>query len=146
MKRSQDDVAGEKGRMTLQLELKLLEGRYALARLPPGSGVPPWMGGRFAVAVFSNRGLTVVSEESAVPQKVTAQRGFRCLQIVGEFAIASVGVVAAAVGPIAAAGISLFVHSTWETDFILVREEDLAQATRALSDAGHKLVGIDRTL
>jgi hypothetical protein len=132
--------------MTLLLEFKLLEGRFALARLPTGSVVPPWMSGRFAVAVFSNHGLTVVAEESAVPREVTAQRDFRCLQIGGEFAISSVGVVAAAVGPIAAAGVSLFVHSTWETDFILVREDDLARAMRALSDAGHKLVGFDRTV
>jgi hypothetical protein len=127
--------------MNLRLELRQIEGRYALAQLPPGSHAPSWVRGRFAAMVFSNHGITVACEESAVPAGVNTQSGFRCLEIVGVFELSSVGVVAAAVRPLAEAGISLFVHSTWETDFILVQDADLPLAIRALIEAGHKLNG-----
>jgi hypothetical protein len=127
--------------MSLRLELTLVEGRYALAQLPPGSASPPWACGRFVAVIFSSHGVTVVCEENAVPAAVTKRNGFCCLQIAGVFEISSVGVVAAAVRPLAEAGISLFVQSTWETDFILVQEADLPCAIRALIEAGHKFCG-----
>ena len=71
---------------------------------------------------------------------VTAEAGFRCLTVVGAFDLSSVGVVAAAVQPIAAAGISLFAYSTWQTDYLLVQEKDLRSATAALTVAGHSYV------
>ena len=39
--------------------------------------------------------------------------------------------------PIAEAEISLFVYSTWSTDFILVADDDLDRAKSALVGAGH---------
>jgi hypothetical protein len=117
-----------------------------LAQLPPGSVAPAWVRGCFAAVIFSSHGMTVVCEESAVPAGVTTQSGFRCLQIVGVFEISSVGVVAAVVRPLAEAGISLFVHSTWETDFILVPDADLPVAIRTLIEAGHKFSGHEASI
>lgn len=121
----------------LRLDLKLCEGRYALARLPPGSAMPPWVDGEFAAILRSPQGLTACCREGAVPRDVEAQSGFRCFEIVGSFELASVGVVAAAAGPIAAAGISLFLFSTWERDFFLVPAEKVDAAIGALEAAGH---------
>jgi hypothetical protein len=123
-----------------RLELRLYEGRYALARLPPESGVPPWIEGAFTAVLRSSQGLTACCHESAVPPGVEAQGGFRCLEIAGPFELASVGVVAAATGPLAAAGINLFAFSTWETDFILVPVDRLDAAIGALRAAGHTML------
>lgn len=126
--------------MVVQLELKLCDGRYALARLPPGSAVPPWAEGEFTAVLRSPQGLTVCCRESAVPPGVEAQNGFRCFEIAGPFELASIGVVAAVAGPLAAAGISLFVFSTWETDFILVPVDRHDAAIGALKAAGHTVL------
>jgi hypothetical protein len=47
------------------------------------------------------------------------------------------GVVASLVQPLAAAELSIFVISTFESDYVLVRSSDLGRAADALEDAGH---------
>jgi len=42
-------------------------------------------------------------------------------------------------GPLARAGVSIFAMSTFDTDYLLVREVDLARAIAALREAGHTL-------
>jgi hypothetical protein len=49
-----------------------------------------------------------------------------------------IGVVASLVTPLAEAGISVFVVSTFDTDYLLVKEVDLGRAMDALCVAGHE--------
>ena len=123
--------------MTLRLELTLCDGSYALARLPPESAIPQWAEGEFTAVLRSRGGLTVCCREDAVPPDVEAERGFRCFEISGPFDLSSVGVIAAASGPLAAKGVSLFLFSTWETDFFLAPADQLDAALDALKGAGH---------
>jgi uncharacterized protein len=123
--------------MTPQLSFSLLDGRFALAQLPPGSSRPDWARGQFAAIIESAEGTSVVCAETAVPAGVKMRGGFRCIEIDGSFDLESVGVVAAAVQPLAAAGISVFAYSTWRTDYLLIQEYDFPKASMALKDAGH---------
>jgi hypothetical protein len=43
------------------------------------------------------------------------------------------------VGPLAAAGVSVFVVSTYHSDLVLVPEHRSSQATDALREAGHRV-------
>jgi len=43
--------------------------------------------------------------------------------------------------PLAEAGVSIFALSTFETDYLLVSEQQLARAVGALFDAGHSVQG-----
>jgi hypothetical protein len=47
------------------------------------------------------------------------------------------GVLAALAGALAEAGVSLFAVSTYDTDYLLVRQKDLDRAAAALRAAGH---------
>jgi uncharacterized protein len=125
--------------MALRLEFILLGGRFALTQLPPGSALPTWPRGHFVAVLQSKEGISIVSDQTAVPSGFKTRQGFRCLEIEGTFDLESVGVVAAAAQPLSAAGVSLFAYSTWETDYILVPEGDLDRATTALTEAGHKV-------
>ena len=51
------------------------------------------------------------------------------------------GVLAALAAPLATAGISIFAVSTYDTDYLLVREHELDRAVRALREAGHIISG-----
>jgi hypothetical protein len=48
-----------------------------------------------------------------------------------------VGVVVSLVTPMAEAGVTVFVISTFDTDFLLVKESDLVKTMAALRAAGH---------
>jgi hypothetical protein len=125
--------------MMQKLAFSILDGRYALTRLPAGSPEPGWATGQFTAVIRSREGLTVVSREGAVPQGAETKSGFRCLEVGGAHALDAVGMVAAASAPLASAGISLFLFSTWETDYILIEESQLDRAKAALRLAGHSI-------
>ncbi len=59
------------------------------------------------------------------------------LQVLGPLDFALAGALASLTGPLARAGISVFVLSTFDTDYLLVRERDLETAAAVLSRHGH---------
>jgi hypothetical protein len=50
-----------------------------------------------------------------------------------------VGVLTSLLDPLAKAGVSVFVLSTFDTDYLLVKQVDLQRAAEALQSAGHAL-------
>ena len=83
--------------------------------------------------------LSVVCPQSAVPAGVQAERDWRCLRVAGALPFSAVGILSSLVTPLAAAGISVFALSTFDTDYLLVKEKDLEKAAAALTQHGHTL-------
>jgi hypothetical protein len=50
-----------------------------------------------------------------------------------------IGIVAAIADPLAAAGLSIFAISTFDTDYVLVKARELEQALQVLRQAGHQV-------
>ena len=50
-----------------------------------------------------------------------------------------IGILGAIADPLAAAGLSIFAISTYDTDYVLVKASDLPVALQALKGAGHEL-------
>jgi hypothetical protein len=121
------------------MELLVLDETLALARLAADAQVPAWVAGRdFLAVVRTPRELSIVCRDDAVPASLAeVERGFRALAVVGTLDFALTGIVASLAAPLAAAGISIFGISTYDTDHILVREDRLAEAKAALTAAGH---------
>ncbi len=84
--------------------------------------------------------LSIVCREGSIPDQIAAERGWRCLQVEGHDDRESVGVLAALTRTSTDAGVSLFVISTWESDYLLVKEIDLDTAPEALILGGHSIV------
>ena len=59
------------------------------------------------------------------------------LAVRGPLAFDAKGILADLAGAIAAADVALLALSTFDTDILLVRQQDLAAATTALSSRGH---------
>ena len=123
-----------------RLELALLQERFAVCRLAPDAAIPSWAtGGSFCSITRTAEELSVVVEESRVPDGVTSQQGWRGFQVQGPFAFSEVGVLASLTGPLAAKEISLFAISTFDTDYLLVSEKKRAAAIAPLERAGHTI-------
>jgi hypothetical protein len=69
---------------------------------------------------------------------VRTESGFRCFELQGPFPFAMTGVLAAVLGPLARARVSIFAISTYDTDYVMVKEKQLAKAVKALRAAGHE--------
>ena len=122
-----------------ELDLQLLEGTWAVARLAPEAPLPGWAGGSFMSLTRTPEELSVVCAERAVPPGVQCERGWRALKVQGPLDFGLTGILDALTGPLAAAGISLFAISTYDTDYLLLKEARLEEALAVLRAAGHRL-------
>ncbi len=123
---------------TRQLELTLLPDDFAISRLAADAPIPGWATqGAFFSVTRTRDELSVVCELSRVPAGVQSRSGWRVLKVHGPFVLSEIGVLSALAAPLAAAKISLFAVSTFDTDYLLVACEALLAAVAALEHAGH---------
>lgn len=122
------------------MKLTVLAARLAVCRLPPRAPVPPWATGEIASVTRTAAELSVVADAGAVPAGVEVVGPFRAMAVDGPLDFGLVGVLLALLGPLAGAGVSVFVLSTFETDLVLVKEADLERSMAALRAAGHAVL------
>ncbi len=88
--------------------------------------------------VRTRRELSIVCRDDAVPAThAEVQRDFRGLAVTGTLDFTLTGIIADLARPLADAGISIFGISTYDTDHILVRADQLDNAQAALRAVGH---------
>jgi hypothetical protein len=111
-----------------------------VCRLPPDAPWPePRAGARLYSATHTGRELSVVCIEGDEPEGAEVESGWRVLSVVGLLAFDLVGVIASITVPLAAAGVGVFVVSTFDTDVVLVKDDDLDRAVAALRGSGHRM-------
>lgn len=119
------------------MDLTVLDEELAVCRLESGEPLPAWMAGPFISLTRTINELPVVCAAVSVPDFVTADAGWRGLRVEGPLPFSLVGILASLSATLAEAEISVFVISTFDTDYILVKDEDLARAVVSLEAAGH---------
>lgn len=121
------------------LELQLLAGAYAVSRLSPDEPLPDWARGELQALIRTPDELSIVSTADSVPESVRSEPGWRVLRVAGPLDFSLVGILATLTGALARADIAVFSLSTFDTDYLLVRECDLERALRALESDGHRI-------
>lgn len=122
------------------LDLTLLPDVLAVCRLPGGAAAPHWLDREaFASVTRTPEETSVVCRAAVVPTGVRAEGGWRALSVAGPLDFALTGVLLSLLAPLAAAGVSVFALSTFDTDVVLVREAALDDAVAALAAAGHRV-------
>jgi hypothetical protein len=119
------------------VNLTVLPGEFSVWRLAAGAPLPSVDPGSFLSVTHTEDELSIVSSSSEVPGDVTAEAGWRCLRVEGPLAFEMTGVLAALSAPLARAKVPIFVISTYDTDYLLVKAADLDRARNALRDQGH---------
>ena len=124
------------------MTLDVLPGRLAVCRLAPDAPLAPWMGeGVVSSLSRTTAELSVVCAEASVPEGVRVEAGWRALALRGPTDFALTGVLVRILQPLAEADVGIFALSTYDTDLVLVKEVQLADAVAALRDAGLEVVG-----
>jgi hypothetical protein len=123
----------------LGFHLTLLPAQLSVCRLAPQSPLPPWAGGELTAFTRTPDELSIVCEQQHVPHGVQAEKGWRALKVAGPLDFSLTGVLAALAAPLAAAKISIFALSTFDTDYLLVKETTLHEALHTLRNAGHHI-------
>ncbi len=123
-----------------QWTLLVVDGTFAINRLGGDASIPPWAtAGHFFSITRTADELSIVCRQDAVPGGIQCERGWRCLRVTGTMPFSVVGILASLTAPLADAGISVFAISTFDTDYLLVKEDDFEKAITALQQAGHSI-------
>ena len=122
------------------MELLLRAETLSVCRLAPDQ---PWPDrpddGSLYSATSSGPERSLVCRADLAPAGARTEAGWRALTVAGPLDFALVGVVADLTAAVAGAGVSVFVLSTYDTDHLLVRIDDLDATDRALTAAGHSV-------
>jgi len=122
------------------LAFTLLPATLAVCRLESRAPVPAWaLTGPFVSITRTADEMSVICPETAVPAGVVCAAGWRCLKLEGPFDFSVTGLVASFSGLLAGAGISLMVVCTYDTDYLLVRSNDLDRAIATLEAGGYRI-------
>jgi hypothetical protein len=122
------------------MDLRVLSERLAVCRLPLDAPWPvPAPGATFYSVTRTASEVSVVCAEDAAPADdvVSIEPDWRAWEVAGPLDFSMVGVMAALTAPLADVGVSVFVVSTYDTDYVLVHAAALERAIEALRDAGH---------
>ncbi|WP_231714129.1 ACT domain-containing protein [Desulfosarcina ovata] len=127
----------------MTLNLKLLPDHLAVCRLPAKRAVPAWaLSGTLHAIVWTTEETSIVCQAADVPEDVRAERGWRALAIDGPLDFALTGILVKIAQPLSDAGIPIFALSTFDTDYVLVKDSNLKRAINALAEAGHPVQSI----
>ena len=122
------------------LTISVLQEKLGICRLESSAGIPAWAKeSDFFSITRTPEELSIVCSAACIPREVRAERGWRGLKVEGPLDFEETGVLLSLAEPLARAGVSIFVVSTYETDYLLVRERDLETAVEVLRIAGHKV-------
>lgn len=118
--------------MTVAQRLHIVPGQFMVDHLPNATFPED---DEWVALVRAPEGLTVIRDASpfAETERWVGFYGD------GSHGLEATGMLAALVGPLADAGIPVFVASTYTADLVLVPEHRLKEATEALREAGHRV-------
>ena len=122
------------------LRLSVLHDRLAVCRLEPSAEIPPWAtGAPFFCVTRTPEELSVVCPEERVPAGITCESGWRALKLEGPFGFGLTGVLASVAAPLAESEVGILAIATYDTDYVLVKEEQLDPAIAALCERRYEV-------
>lgn len=122
--------------MSAPLTLSLLEDRLAVVRLPADAAFPAWVNhaeAEFWSITRTRDEWSIVCDTHSVPPSCDrVERGWRVFRLHGPIAFSMTGVIAGITAALSAAGIPVFVISTYDTDYVLVKDAHVDHAVEVL--------------
>ena len=123
-----------------KIAMGLMKETYAVCRLPAAERIPEWaVGSRFFSVTKTPEELSVVCEEDRVPENIKCEKGWRILKVEGPLDFSLIGILASISTTLAKKEISLFAVSTYDTDYILVKDKDSEASIKALVEEGYEV-------
>jgi hypothetical protein len=126
-------------------EYRVLTHRLAVCRATAESPIPAWaQNADFFCIVHTTDELSLVCPETCLGaggSNFRIERGWIALKLQGPFPFSVSGILASFLQPLAEAEIPIFAVSTFDTDYVLIKQDDLPRAQAALKAVGHELAG-----
>lgn len=121
--------------------LKLLEDKFAIHSFAEDE---PILSEVFKAPIYfigkTYEELSIVCPEQIKLNSIEQENGWVALEVMGPLAFSLTGIMSQISGVLASANISIFAISTFDTDYILVKQDTVEQAIQSLRKDGYKVV------
>ena len=123
------------------LTMKLLKEKYGICRLDKAELIPQWttVSDFFSVTKTSDE-LSIVCNENNIPSGIKCEKNWRVLKIEGPLDFSLIGIIASISSILEQKSISIFAVSTYDTDYILVKDKDIDNAIDALINENYEVI------
>jgi uncharacterized protein len=123
-------------------QLKILPGLFVIHQMSADAAIPAALFKASPVWIGRTQAeLSLVCADTHALNSERQDAGWRCLEVIGPFDLSTtIGVLSSLTAVLAAAQISVFALSTFNTDYLLVKEDRLRDACDALALAGHNVL------
>ncbi len=122
-----------------RLKFSRLPGSFSICQLPAHADVPSWaLEAAFFSVTRTADELSVVCAQEKVPAGVRHEDAWACLKLEGPFPFSQTGILTSFVQPLSDRAIPIFAVSTFDTDYVLVKEAWIDRAIEILKEAGHR--------
>lgn len=123
------------------LTMKLLKEKYGVCRLNKTELIPEWAKNSdfFSITKTSDE-LSIVCFEDNIPNDIKCEKDWRVLKIEGTLDFSLIGILASISTILAQKGISIFAISTYDTDYILVKNKDIDNAIDSLVKERYEVI------
>lgn len=124
----------------MTLDFTILKGDYSIYRLEKDSAIPAWIfdSDFFSVTRTQDELSIVCKHIDLTPDDRTKHnQHWRILKIIGPLELSLVGIIADVFNLLKENKISIFVISTFDTDYIIVKNQHLDKAVSVLKKCGH---------
>lgn len=134
--------------MRPEIALALIEGTFSTCRLPAKSPISPAFideTGEALISITRTRDeLSVICPDSmlrpgVLPADAVIEPGWRALGVLGPLDFSLIGIMAGLTASLAAVKVSILAISTYDTDYVLVKEGALETALTALRESGYTI-------
>jgi len=124
----------------IMLTLTLLEQTFTLHRLEPDAEIPaPALQSPFLAITRTDDETSLVLPDSVDIESDKSDTGWACFKVEGPLEFSLVGILAGIASVLAEAQVSIFALSTFDTDYILVKREQVQAAKEALRAAAYNV-------
>lgn len=122
------------------MEIQVLNHDFSICKLPMDA--VPDLSSEFVFIGKTDGELSLVCPTEDVPEGcLERDDGWRAMRVAGELDFSLVGILAGISQTLAECRISIFAVSTYNTDYVLVKKDELTRAVSALSDSGYVVTG-----
>ncbi|MCX8229763.1 MAG: ACT domain-containing protein [Opitutales bacterium] len=120
--------------------LKILPGLYSVHSFAPDAEVPePDIRKSIFSATRTDEELSIICDSEITLDSISREEDFKCMKIEAVLEFSLVGVLSKITSILAAAKVSVFVLSTFNTDYILFKSADLNTVAGCLQEVGYSV-------
>jgi hypothetical protein len=124
--------------------LSLIEKTFTLHRLEAAAPIPDVvLDSSFLSITRTSDELSILVPEGVTLSETRQEAGWSCIKVLGPLDFSLTGILAGISGVLAEEGISIFTLSTFDTDYILVKQENCGRARQVLETEGYEFIESD---